>query len=326
MTKKNRKITTITLSALVFAVSLTFGLMGNRSAHAKTNMNLSTTNLSAQFFYQGVQVYALGANNNTIYQLSGSTFNRIGAIGPVTGTVAECDFRAANNQLYCITTTNNIYTVNPANGQATQIGTLSPALNSGTTLLVDFNAMADAIRYIGSNDLNYAVVKNANGVVNTVAVQTPVAFVSGDVNQGANPNLVAGAYDYNQPNQPFTTFYAFDSNLDKLITIATRTATGSSNTGGGQLQTVGTLFDQSGAVDITPNSGFDISTFPQFGNLNVGWLLTDRKLTTFFSVQVPMTLPLGQQQNVGGQSMAVTASDGNTSYSDIMVSIPQTQQ
>lgn len=324
MTKK-RKITTITLTLLAFAISLTLGLMGNRSAHAKTTAGISAA-ASAQFFYQGVQVYALGANNNTLYQLNGSTFNRIGAIGPVNGTVAECDFRTATNVLYCVTDTSNIYTVNPANAQAQQIGTLSPALNSGTQILVDINPMADAFRYIGNNDLNYAITKNANGVFNTIAVQTAVAFAAGDVNAGKNPNLVAGAYTQNQNNRPLTLFYAWDSNLNQAITIANKTATGSSNTGGGQLQTVGTLFDQSGAVDITPNSGFDVSTFPQFGNLDVGWLITDNKLTTFFTVQIPSNLTLGTLQNVGGTSMAITASDGNRSYSDIMVSIPQPQQ
>jgi hypothetical protein len=314
---------------LALAAALTSGLIGNHSASARTNINSSTTTvpsapgLSAQFLYSGVQVYALGANNNTLYLLSGSRFNRIGAIGPVNGTVTECDFRPLNNQLLCVTNTSNIYTVNPATARATLISGLTPAINSGSTLLLDFNPMVDALRYIGSNDLNYAVVKNAAGAFNTVTVQTRVAFVAGDVSAGVNPNLAAGAYDNNLTGLATTTFYAWDFGLDKLVTIADRTATGSSNTGGGRLQTVGSLFDQNGLVNITPNSGFDITTFPQAGNLNVGWLLTDGKLTTIFTVQVPNKIPLGQTQNVGGVSQAVTASDGNRQYSDIMVTIPQ---
>jgi hypothetical protein len=324
-----KKATILTFITLAFAVSLTAGLIGKHSASAKTGVNSSTVTvpstagLGAQFFYAGVQVYALGASNNTLYLLSGSTFNRVGAISPVNGTVAECDFRPLNNQILCVTNTSNIYTVNPDNARATFVGALTPAINSGVGLLLDFNPMADAIRYIGSNDLNYAIVKNSAGNFNTVAVQTPVAFAVGDVSAGANPNLVAGAYDNNLPGLATTTFFAWDASLNKLVTIADRLANGSSNTAGGRLQTIGTLFDQNGQVDITPNAGFDITTFPQAGNLNVGWLITNGKLTTFFSVQVPNTIPLGQQQNIGGISQAVTASDGNNQYSDIMVTIPQ---
>jgi hypothetical protein len=328
MTMK-KKLAIVTFITLAFVFSATSGLMGNHAVNAKTNVNPSTASAlspassGAQFFYAGVQVYALGANNNTLYLLSGSRFNRVGAISPVNGTVAECDFRPLNNQLICVTNTSNVYTVNPANASATFVGILSPAINSGVSLLLDFNPMADAIRYIGSNDLNYAIVKNAAGNFNTVVVQTPVAFAAGDVSAGANPNLVAGAYDNNLSGLATTTFFAWDSGLDKIVTIADRLANGSSNTGGGKLQTIGTLFDQNGMVDITPNAGFDITTFPQSGNLNVGWLITNGKLTTFFSVQISNTLPLGQMQNVGGISQAVTASDGNNQYSDIMVTIPQ---
>jgi hypothetical protein len=326
MTTK-RKITTIALVALAFAVSLTLGLMANRSADAKTNKMTaaSAAALGTQFFYQGVQVYALGANNNTLYLLNGSTFNRVGAIAPVAGTLAECDFRALNNQLYCVDDRSNIYLVNPANAQATLVAALNPPLNSGTQIDADFNPQADAIRYIGNNDLNYAIVKDANGNFNTVAVQTPVAFVAGDVNAGVNPNIVGGAYSQNQPNRPLTLYFAIDSSLDKMLTIAAKNAAGSSQTGGGGLQTVGTIYDQAGSVDITPDSGYDIATYPQFGNLDVGWIATGNpgavKITTFFNVQIPNNLPLGQQQNVGGTSLAVTFSDGQTAVGDIFIGI-----
>jgi hypothetical protein len=329
MTTK-RKITTIALVALAFAVTL--GLLVNRSADAKINNTTAAAaaGLSAQqFFYNGVGVYALGANNNTLYLLnvSTATFNRVGAIAPVNGTVAECDFRPLNSQLYCVTDNGNSYLVNPANAQATLVGTLSPSINSGTALLYDFNPMADAIRYIGANNLNYAVVKDANGNFNTVAVQTPVAFAAGDINQGNDPNLVAGAYSQNQPNRPVTLFYAIDSNANNIVTIANKNATGSSNTGGGSLQTVGKLYDQNGLVILGANSGYDIATYPNLGFLDIGWILSGGvsggpKITTFFNVQINPNLPIGQVQNVGGTSLAVTASDGNVSFGDIMITPP----
>jgi hypothetical protein len=322
-----KKISTGTFITLALATSLTLGLMSIHSAKAKTNLNIITTSvpsaisLSAQI--SGVTAYFIGAGNNALYVLrSGSTIaNRVGVIGPVNGTVREGDFRTATNQLYVVTDSGNFYTVNLANAQATHVATLSP--NNNTSQMLDINPMADAFRWIGTNELNYAIVKNANGVFNTVAVQTPVAYIQGDPNAVVNPNIVGGAYDNNQNGLATTTFYFVDSATNQFGTINDRTAAGSSNTGGGRLQTVGALFDQQGRVNITPNSGFDIATFPQLGNLNVGWLVTDGKLTTVFTVQIPNSIPVGSVINLGGSSQPLVGSDGQTRFSDVMIPIQQ---
>jgi hypothetical protein len=322
-----KKLSTGTFITLALATSLTFGLMSIHSAKAKTNLNTITTSvpsavsLSAQI--SGVTAYFIGAGNNALYVLRpGSAIaNRVGVIGPVNGTVTEGDFRTATNQLYVVTDRGNFYTVNLANAQATQMATLSP--NNNTSQMLDINPMADAFRWIGTNELNYAIVKNANGVFNTVAVQTQVAYIQGDPNAVVNPNIVGGAYDNNQNGLATTTFYFVDSATNQFGTINDRTAAGSSNTGGGRLQTVGALFDQQGRVNITPNSGFDIATFPQLGNLNVGWLVTDGKLTTVFTVQIPNTIPVGSVINLGGSSQPLVGSDGQTRFSDVMIPIQQ---
>jgi hypothetical protein len=322
-----KKISTGTFITLALATSLTLGLMSIHSAKAKTNLNIITTSvpsaisLSAQI--SGVTAYFIGAGNNALYVLRpGSAIaNRVGVIGPVNGTVREGDFRTATNQLYVVTDRGNFYTVNLANAQATQMATLSP--NNNTSQMLDINPMADAFRWIGTDELNYAIVKNANGVFNTVAVQTQVAYIQGDPNAVVNPNIVGGAYDNNQNGLATTTFYFVDSATNQFGTINDRTAAGSSNTGGGRLQTVGALFDQQGRVNITPNSGFDIATFPQLGNLNVGWLVTDGKLTTVFTVQIPNTIPVGSVINLGGSSQPLVGSDGQTRFSDVMIPIQQ---
>jgi Domain of unknown function (DUF4394) len=316
-----KKLTTLTLITLALAATLTFGLMSNHSANAKTNLlNASVTSaasLSAQM--SGVPIFALGAGNNTLYLLSGNTFNRVGAISPVNGTVRECDFRTLNNQLMCVTNTGRFYTVNTANANATLVATLSP--NNANSQLLDINPMADAFRWVGTDELNYAIVKNAAGVFNTVAVQTSFAYVAQDVNAGRNPNLIAGAYDNNQNGRATTTFFIFDSGTNSAVTIADRTATGSSNTGGGRLVTIGGVFDQNGRVTVTPNSGFDIATFDQLGDLNIGALLTTGKLSFLFTAQVPNIVTPGQIQNLGAFSQPVAGSDGNNQWADVMVPI-----
>jgi Domain of unknown function (DUF4394) len=322
-----KKLSTGTFITLALATSLTFGLMSIHSAKAKTNLNTITStvpsaaSLSAQI--SGVTVYFLGAGNNVLYVLrpGSEVANRVGVIGPVDGIVTEGDFRTATNQLYVVTNTGNFYTVNLANAQATRVATLSP--NNNTSRMLDINPMADAFRWIGTNELNYAIVKGANGVFNTVAVQTSVAYIRGDLNAGANPNIVGGAYDNNQKGLATTTFYFVDSATNQFGTINDRTATGSSNTGGGRLQTVGPLFDQRGRVNITPSSGFDIATFPQLGNLNIGLLVTDGKVTTVFTTQIPNTIPVGSGVNLGGFSQPLVGSDGRTQFSDVMIPIQQ---
>jgi dipeptidyl aminopeptidase/acylaminoacyl peptidase len=322
-----KKLSTGTFITLALATSLTFGLMSIHSAKAKTNLNTITSSvpsaasLSAQI--SGVTVYFLGAGNNVLYVLrpGSEVANRVGVIGPINGTVTEGDFRTATNQLYVVTNTGNFYTVNLANAQATRVATLSP--NNNTSRMLDINPMADAFRWIGTNELNYAIVKGANGVFNTVAVQTPVAYIRGDLNAGANPNIVGGAYDNNQKGLATTTFYFVDSATNQFGTINDRTATGSSNTGGGRLQTVGPLFDQRGRVNITPTSGFDIATFPQLGNLNIGLLVTDGKVTTVFTTQIPNSIPVGSGVNLGGFSQPLVGSDGQRQFSDVMIPIQQ---
>jgi hypothetical protein len=322
-----KKLPTVTFITLALATSLTFGLMSIHSAKAKTNLNSitvsapSAVSLSAQI--TGVTVYFIGAGNNVLYvRRPGATVaDRVGVISPVNGTVTEGDFRTANNQLYVVTDRGSFYTVNLANARATLVATLSP--NNNTSRKLDINPMADAFRWIGTNGLNYAIAKGANGVFNTVVVQTPVDYIQGDPNADVNPNIVGGAYDNNQNGLATTTFYFVDSATNQFGTINDRTAAGSSNTGGGRLQTVGALFDGNGRVNITQNSGLDIATFPRLGNLNVGWLVTDGKLTTVFTVQIPNTLPVGSIVNLGGTSQPLVGSDGRTQFSDVMIPIQQ---
>ncbi|MBO0857873.1 MAG: DUF4394 domain-containing protein [Chloracidobacterium sp.] len=321
-----KKLFTATFITLAFAASLTLGLVGIHSAKAKTNLNSITAPASAASInaqIPGVTAYLIGAGNNTLYVLPpGSTVaNRVGPIGPVNGTVVEGDFRTATNQLYIVTDTGNFYTLNLSNARATPVATLSP--NNNTSQMLDINPMQDAFRWIGTNDLNYAITKGTNGVFNTVAVQTPVAYVQGDRSNGVNPNIVGGAYDNNQNGLSTTTFYFVDSATNQVGTINGKNAAGSSNTGGGRLQTVGPVFDQNGRVNITPNAGFDIATFPRLGNLNIGFLVTDSKLTAVYTVQIPNPFPVGATQNLGGTSRPLVGSDGNRRFSDVMVPIQQ---
>jgi Domain of unknown function (DUF4394) len=323
MTNK-KKLTTLVVITLAIAVSLTFGLMGNHSAKAKTTPNTSAVTaalfpgISAQVPGLNVQYYAINANNE-FFVLQGTNFNRVNTISNLAGNdqINGIDVRPADGQIYALSNNSRLYTINPANAVATLVSTVAPTGGVGNSSLVDFNPVVDAIRIIGDNDQNFAVVKGANGILNTVAQQTSVAYAVGDTGQGANPRLVGGAYTNNFDGAATTLFYALDADRDKVVTIA-NLANGSSATGGGQLKTVGTLFTNGVATDFNSTADFDMVTIQAAGNLTVGVGLNGTSLFTIFLIQVSQNLPLGIEQNLGANAVTVN----NINPIDIAISYP----
>ncbi|MEO7510008.1 MAG: DUF4394 domain-containing protein, partial [Pyrinomonadaceae bacterium] len=84
----------------------------------------------------------------------------------------------------------------------------------------------------------------ADGVV---TADMPLAFMAGDVNAAANPNVAEAAYLNSFTGATATTLYDIDSNLDILVT--------QNPANNGTLQTVGTL-----GVDTSNLVGFDIAS------------------------------------------------------------------
>ncbi|HKX27980.1 MAG TPA: DUF4394 domain-containing protein [Blastocatellia bacterium] len=259
-------------------------------------------------------IFAL-TNGNQLFVLrpGQTTFSQVGTISGIgIGTqVIGMDFRASNGQLYALTDTGVIYTLNTSSAAATQVSTLNPTFRGGVQSLFDFNTVVDAVRIIGSNTQNYAAV---GAQLNTTAVQTSLAYAAGDRNAGTTPNIVGGAYSNSLAGATVTIFYMVDSATSSLVTIAQKNATGSSNTGGGQLQTIGQIFDnnlnaQNGGrpVNITPTADLDIFTDP-VTRVDTALLVTGNRLIAFNPIQVNQNLRVGQSQNLGGAGISL----GNT--------------
>lgn len=252
------------------------------------------------------KIYAL-TSDNAIYLLKpgASQYVRLGrADFSDAGNLIGIDFRAADatpNRLYGLTDKGNLYTIDVSSngvGGTTFVSSMNPRFTGGFSGLIDFNPVLNALRVAGSNDQNLAVLNGADGsnLTQTVA-QTPFAYAQGDVNFGKDPELVGGAYTNNYAGAPNTLFYLVDHNLDTLVTISTRNATGSSNTGGGQLQTIGKFVDENGgALNMSPTSDFDIYTDSNNVNYLVGQ--TTRLLFSIDLSQIDPNLPLGKTQNV----------------------------
>jgi uncharacterized protein DUF4394 len=320
MNMKKSKKTYIGMSVLALAIAAiaTFVLMGRHTVSAAT----------AQTMSMPVNIFAM-TTNGTLYVLTpnSSFFQSLGRPTGIGGDdPISMDFRPADRKLYMLTDRGRLFTVNfnVSPPSATLVSNLSPRFPSGFQSLLDFNPQVDAIRLIGSNTLNYAVVKDANGILNTTAVQTALTYAAGDVNAGKTPVVPGGAYTNNVANAANTIFYAIDNDLDTLVTIADKVAaTGSSNTGGGKLQTIGALTDVNGnPINLNPTVDMDIFTDPAtLTNTIVG---IDRSGIAFTInvAQIP-NLPLGTTQPVAVQAFSIPTSpfhDG--SFMDIALSIP----
>jgi hypothetical protein len=166
--------------------------------------------------------------------------------------IAGIDFRPATGQLFALGSFNNLYTVDPNTGGVTTVGagTFAPGLN-GSSFGFDFNPTIDRIRVV--SDANQNVVLNPNDGVSSQV--TPVFYAAGDPNEGADPNVLASAYDNNVLGAVTSQLYGIDTGLDILVRQANSAGT---------LTTVGSL-----GVDLGDIASFDISGVTGFAYASV---------------------------------------------------------
>ncbi len=332
-TKKS--LTTMTCITLALVVSLTFGLMVRYPANAKSATNPafasvsspSTMNASSVATALGVQstgvvlpkasIYALNTDNTIFVLKPGATiFLPLARVTGTNGNLIGIDFRVSDGLLYAVTDTGSLYTINLQSGAATLVSNLTPRFAGGFQSLLDFNPVLDAIRLIGSNDQNFAVV-NSGGNLNMTAVQTALSYIAGDVNAGVDPNISAGSYTNNFVGATTTLFYAIDYDLDTFVTIQPATPGGSSATGGGKLQTIGRLVTPGGdQINVSPTVDIDIYSDGNGGNSVIG--VSGRMLFTIDLSQVASNLAVGSTQNVIARG--INMPDIGGSFIDIAVS------
>ena len=263
-------------------------------------------------------IYALDADN-TIWVLPpcGRHFTRLVEFKKLGGgNLIGIDFRPSDGQLYGLTDTGVVYildVVRPHLGQAISVGEIQPRFAGGYQSLLDFNPVVDAVRVIGSNDQNFALLLNIGSV--TTVPQTKMAYAARDVAAGVDPNICAGSYTNNLVGARTTLFYGIDYDLNTFVTIAPSLNNGSSATGGGQLQTIGPIVDTDGdQVNLGPTSDVDIYTA---GDLNMLVGVSGRVLFTIELAQITIGLPLGTLQNVTAR--ALTLKDGG--FIDVAVAL-----
>jgi hypothetical protein len=313
-----------------------WGGLALSTALLATIVNAQTSTVASSGLGKGVtlpktRMYALTSDNSLYaFQAGADEYSRVGRVDVDDGgTLIGIDFRPADGALYGVTDLGGIYTIDLEShhfgrkmkvGRSTKVGAVTTRFSGGLQALVDFNPVANALRIAGSNDQNIAVL-NKNGNLNETAAQTNFAYDKGDVNFGKNPEIVGGAYSNNYVGATSTLIYFVDHDLDTLVTISTKNATGSSNIGGGLLQTIGSLFDETGApVNMSPTSDFDI-----YGEANGANYLVGQTASVLFSIdlsQIDPKLPMGKTQRVVvRRGKPVPAPDSGTPLSGALFDI-----
>ncbi len=260
---------------------------------------------------KGTPIFGLNGDDQVFeYSLnSQQPVRQVGAFSHIFSAdeiAVELDFRPADpsdSNVYLVTDRGDVKRVSIYPGslrssfQTTTVSALGIPFQGGLHSVVDFNPMLDAIRLVGSTDQNFAIVNSSGGTLNAFAQQGTLRYATGDPAQGADPQITAGAYDNNFPGAPRTTFYMLDYARDTLVTIADRAASGSSNTGGGVLKTIGRLVDAAGApLAVAPAAGLDIVTLPSGKNILVGY--AQRKIFCVDLATVNPDLPVGTTRDV----------------------------
>ena len=195
-------------------------------------------------------IYALSAVGSSLSLISfdSGSPSLITSTHLVTGlvggdTLIAIDLRPATGVLYGLGAASRLYTINPATGAATVVGSAGAFTLSGLTFGFDFNPVPDLIRVVSDADQNLRLNPNDGTLTGT---DSTLNYAAGDTNFGQNPTEVGVAYSNNVAGAVTTTLYGIDSNLDILVTP--------NPPNNGTLNTVGPL-----GVDTSAVVGFDIS-------------------------------------------------------------------
>lgn len=201
--------------------------------------------LAAASVSQAELIYGVTLDQTLINWDSATPGTLLGG-SPIWGMAANevvrgLDFRPATGELIAVGSFSRLYTINPSNGMATLVSSLSSPL-SGSSFGVDFNPTVDRLRVVSDTDQNFRINVGTGGVTN----DGTLAFAAGDANFGVNPNITAAAYTNSFAGATTTALYVVDTALDVLAL--------QSPPNNGTLNTIGAI-----GTDLTDLAGFDIS-------------------------------------------------------------------
>jgi hypothetical protein len=205
----------------------------------------------------GATLFAV-TRTNQLLQFSSATPGTITSTTPVSGlqsgeTLEGLAVRPATGQLYALGSTSRLYTIDPATGAATQVGTGTFAVPLiGKAFGFGFDPVADDIRVISDADLNMRLNPDTGTVIdsdpNTPGIQP---------DQPLNSTYTVGlAYTNQVAGTPTTTAFGIDGANGQLVSLGG--PDGSPSPDLGQVTPVGSLGVHIDWVPV-PTVGFDIA-------------------------------------------------------------------
>ena len=234
----------------------------------------------------------------------GTILARVPVGGLLAGeTVRGIDFRPASGELFAMTNILRVLAIDPESGAARQLGTpliTNPQFTGNSPSGFDFNPTVDRLRLVNQVDDNlrynpntFLPVDSDGDPINGTTPDTDLAFDAGDPNAGADPSVVAVAYDRND-NDPATgtTLFGIDSGRDALVSVGGTNGAPSPN--GGLLFTRGSL-----GVDVTDLAALDSTPGAGAGVLWAAAQPAGATASTLYNVNAPGTAPVGQAVSRG---------------------------
>ncbi len=215
---------------------------------------------------------AVGANAAPVLGLSGDkTLVMFDSAKPdvtssmdVTGVdkLVGIDYRPGNGVVIGVTPDSTIVTIDLKTGAATTVGKMDkPLTMADTAVVVDFNPMADRLRFM-TGTTNHRVHPDTGAVT----VDGNLAFEEADANKGATPKIAAAAYTNSYGKPEATKMFNIDAGLGALLQ--------QTKPNDGTLKTIGAL----GIASMPANVAFDIHTTSD--GANTAWLVAGDKLYT----------------------------------------------
>lgn len=210
--------------------AMALAMLASSSASAETIYGL--TNLQQLVTFDSVTRTV----TNTV-SLSGFSIG-----GEILTTI---DVRPATGQIFGLSNQSNLYIIDAATGNRTQVGSGPLSTVPAGAAAIDFNPTVDRIRVVSSGGTNLRVNPNDGAVT----VDSPLAYAAGDPNAGDSPQIVTAGYTNSFAGATTTTLYTVDAFNDTLNTQIPPN--------NGTQNTVGLLgFDIAASGGFT---GFDIS-------------------------------------------------------------------
>ena len=182
----------------------------------------------------------------------------------VTGVdkLVGIDFRPGTKTVIGVTPDSTIVSINLETGAATEVAKMDKPLSmTQAPVIVDFNPMADRLRYM-TGTTNYRVHPDTGAVT----VDGTLAYEDSDMHKGETPNIVAAAYtnSYGKPEK--TAMYNIDATTVALVQ--------QTKPNDGTLKSIGKL----GIEGKPATYAFDIQTTED--GKNTAWLAADKTLYT----------------------------------------------